>query len=93
MQPSIINYIYSYIAIELLLNALHTTMRKSTRSFAFLLCIALFVCMLGSTAFADKDHKPQEPWDLAAAEKVYNRTTTFNHVDIRVNGTDRKSVV
>ena len=62
-------------------------MRKSTRSFAFLLCIALFVCMLGSTAFADKDHKPQEPWDLAAAEKVYNRTTTFNHVDIRVNGT------
>ena len=62
-------------------------MRKSTRSFAFLLCIALFVCMLGSTAFADKGHKPQEPWDLAAAEKVYNRTTTFNHVDIRVNGT------
>ena len=63
-------------------------MRKSTRSFAFLLCIALFVCMLGTTtAFADKGHKPQEPWDLAAAEKVYNRTTTFNHVDIRVYGT------
>ena len=63
-------------------------MRKSTRSFAFLLCIALFVCMLGTTtAFADKGHKPQEPWDLAAAEKVYNRTTTFNHVDIRVSGT------
>ena len=54
-------------------------MRKSTRSFAFLLCIALFVCMLGTTtAFA---------YSLEDAEKVYNRTTTFNHVDIRVNGT------
>ena len=63
-------------------------MRKSTRSFAFLLCIALFVCMLGTTtAFADKGPKPQEPWDLADAEEVYNDTNTFNHVDIRVNGT------
>ena len=54
-------------------------LRKSTRSFALLLCIALFVCMLGTTtAFA---------YSLEDAEKVYNRTTTFNHVDIRANGT------
>ena len=48
-------------------------LRKSTRSFALLLCIALFVCMLGTTtAFA---------YSLEDAEKVYDRTKTFNHVD------------
>ena len=54
-------------------------LRKSTRSFALLLCIALLVCMLGTTtAFA---------YSLEDAEKVYDRTKNFDHVDIRVNGT------
>ena len=54
-------------------------MRKSAKTFALLLCIALFVCVLGTTtAFA---------YSFEDAEKVYDRTKNFDHVDIRVNGT------
>ena len=54
---------------------------------ALLLSIVLCVSLLGTTAFAKGGGGYGGEWTMAEAEKRYNKVETFDHVDIRVNGT------
>ena len=54
---------------------------------ALLLSIVLCVSLLGTTAFAKGGGGYGDEWTMAEAEKRYDRVETFDHVDIRVNGT------
>ncbi|MDY4488403.1 MAG: SpaA isopeptide-forming pilin-related protein [Candidatus Limivicinus sp.] len=54
------------------------------RVLSALLCILMIVSVFasGTTAYADKGKE----WTMEEAKKVYERTTNFDHIDIRVAG-------
>lgn len=56
------------------------------RIMALLISMLMLVSLLPFSAFAETQGRGDNDWTLEKAEEVYNRTETFDHIDIRVAG-------